>query len=456
MPRPSTGVGKNWWQEATLGRSVLQAGRVTDPGQVPDRRPLPLYLGPTLPRWQPQAIEDVQSAIDDGTLRERHWLDVKAVIGSSDASKKDLARDLASFANDGGGLIIGVKEDKPNQTLSVEPIPLDGLAERVDQVARSRCDPPLYVVCHPLSAGSGDGAEARGVLLVEVPPSPAAPHMTDGRYYGRGDVTNRRLTDEDVARLHAVRSGRQLTAERLVAAEVARDPVPPEHRELSHLYVVAQPVASPPELLTALIGTPRLHELVRRVPAAVPGADSFSPNWGYLQRHESRAQGDGHSSYGMLGRRFLPDLQDAREGGLLDVEVHDNGQVALFCGRASDTIRNEQHVVDAVAVGLTRCVISLAGELGATAGYAGRWLIAVGISDLAGKYSSSAVNTVRLGVLYSAYSADVYVQGTEAVTSELLNQPGAVTRRLVGRLLRALGNDGGASDRMLADTPVAG
>jgi hypothetical protein len=198
-----------------------------------DRPPLPLYLGPTLSRWQPRAVEDVQSATDDGTLRERHWLDVKAAVGNSDASKKDLARDLASFANDGGALIIGVKEDKPNQILSVEPIPLDGLAERVDQVARSRCDPPLYVVCHPLLAPSGDGAGARGVLLVEVPPSPTAPHVIDGRYYGRGDVTNRRLTDDEVARLHAVRSGRQLTAERLIAAEAARDPVPPEHRELA-------------------------------------------------------------------------------------------------------------------------------------------------------------------------------------------------------------------------------
>lgn len=96
----------------------------------------------------------------------------------------------------------------------------------------------------------------------------------------------------------------------------------------------------------------------------------------------------------------MPHLQDAEEGNLLDVEVHDDGQVTLFCGRASDMSSNEQHVVDAVAVGLTRCVITLAGGIGATAGYAGRWLFAVGISDLAGKYTSSTVNTVRLGVLY--------------------------------------------------------
>ena len=41
---------------------------------------LPVYLGPELPRWQPSALTDVQMVIDDGSLRERHWLDVKALL----------------------------------------------------------------------------------------------------------------------------------------------------------------------------------------------------------------------------------------------------------------------------------------------------------------------------------------------------------------------------------------
>jgi hypothetical protein len=110
----------------------------------------------------------------------------------------------------------------------VEPVLLDGLAEAVDQIARSRCDPPVYVICHPLLDSAVADGKARGVLLVEVPPGPGAPHMTDGRYYGRGDTTNHRLSDGDVARLHAVRTARQLTAEQVIAAEVARDPVPAE------------------------------------------------------------------------------------------------------------------------------------------------------------------------------------------------------------------------------------
>lgn len=126
----------------------------------PSRSALPIYLDPALPRWQPRTIEDVQRAIDDGTLRERHWLDVKAEVGASDGAKKGFAKDLASFANDGGDLLIGVREGKPTQTLTVEQVLLDGLAETVDQIACSRCDPPLYVVCHPLAGPNGSDGKA--------------------------------------------------------------------------------------------------------------------------------------------------------------------------------------------------------------------------------------------------------------------------------------------------------
>lgn len=88
---------------------------------------------------------------------------------------------------------------------------------------------------------------------------------------------------------------------------------------------------------------------------------------------------------------------------------------------------------------LTRSLVTLAGQLGATTGYGGRWLLAVGISDLSGKLSAAAVG-FSLGCDYPPFSADAYVQGTEAGTIELLEQPGAVTRRLVSRLLRGLGN----------------
>lgn len=256
-----------------------------------------------------------------------------------------------------------------------------------------------------------------------------------------------------MARLHAVRTARQATAEQIIAAEVARDPVPASVRRLSHLHVVAQPFASPPDLLTSLIGTLSLNELVQAVPNNVPGANHASPNWQYLSNYgEPRAEGSGFCSYALSGRRFLSDLDGAKEGNLLDVEVQDSGRVTLFCGRASDSASGNQHVVEAGIVTLTRSLVTLAGQLGATMGYGGRWLLAVGISDLSGKLSAAAVG-FSLGRDYPPFSADAYVQGTEAGTIELLEQPGAVTRRLVSRLLRGLGNQQNyLLGHLLADT----
>jgi hypothetical protein len=408
---------------------------VTPP--TPPSTALPLYLGPALPRWQPRTIAGVHDAIDDGTLAERHWLDAKSMIKSTDGASKETARDLVSFANDGGALLVGVAEDKQTRALSVVGTDLAGLSEQIDQIARYRCDPPLYVICHPLA----DPADpTRGVMLVEIPPSLSAPHAVDGTY-GRGDTTRHHLTDADVARLHAARTTRRVTGEQLIAAEVARDSVAAEHRRNSHLFVVARPLASPPDLLTDLIDSDALPALVRAVEPRVRSAATCAPHWANLTAQERRADGVGFYTYGLSGREFHAELDDAHENASLDLEITDEGRLTLFGGRASDEHRERggQYLLDAGVTVMTRGVITLAGDLGATAGYAGRWLLAVGISDMRGNHSWQASWTFRLDGSLAAYSADTYTQSTEAVTSELLNQPGAVTRRLVRRLHRALG-----------------
>jgi hypothetical protein len=401
--------------------------------------PLPIYLGPTLPRWQPRSVADVQAAINDGTLGERHWLDVKETVGSSDGARKELARDLASFANDGGGLILGVAEDKATGEFRLAPVELAGLAERVDQVVRSRCDPPLYVQCHPLAGP----AATHGVLLVEVPPSPLAPHMVEGTYYGRNDKTKHKLTDAEVANLHARRTARQLTGEQVIAREVARSPIAQADQKLSHLFVVAQPLASPPDLLTPLIGNERLRSLIIEANGAVPGSDRFSPHLGLaLPDYEPRPRGAGFHSYAIVGRRFQPQMKPAREESQIDLEVWDDGTIALFCGGASlmgyrSSPDDERQYIHGMAVViLTRAVLAIAAKLGSTSGYAGRWLLAVGLNNLRGRFAGYALSGP--GEDFPPYVEDDYVQATESMTIELLAQPGAITARLVHRLLRAL------------------
>ena len=416
---------------------------------------LPLYLGPQLPRWLPRTTGDVQAALDDGSLTERRWVDAEASYATTDSANKEMARDLSSFAIYGGALLIGVSEPEPGRFM-VSGVQLAGLGERVERVARTRCDPPLYVVCHPLE----DPADrSRGVLLVEIPPSPIAPHMVDGRYHGRGDTTKDKLTDEEVARLHAVRSTRQFTAEQVLARELARDPVPAEHRQLSHIVVVAEPLASPPDLLTEMIGTSRLTDLVGAVPARVPRSMQVRPNWDYLARfNEPRADGAGFASYGVFGRQLMVGMPDAEEQNVLDLEVSDAGRITLFAGGGSALPANAKADVqvlrEAAALVLARQVVVLAGDIGATTGYAGRWMLALGISDTLGKVSSDGETALVMGRLTVPFSASQYVQGTEAVTVELRERPGAVTRRLATRLIRGLGVGNGQHDRLLADLPA--
>jgi len=92
------------------------------------------YLGPERPRWSPKDETEVREAVAQGWIAASHHIDVKREVGDSRGDRKETARDLASFAIDGGALLIGV-EDKANRTFSLAPPPLDGLMERVEQVA---------------------------------------------------------------------------------------------------------------------------------------------------------------------------------------------------------------------------------------------------------------------------------------------------------------------------------
>jgi hypothetical protein len=57
----------------------------------------------------------------------------------------------------------------------------------------------------------------------------------------------------------------------------------------------------------------------------------------------------------------------------------------------------------------------VAAPLDACLGHAGRWLLAIGVDDLSGKLSSSAFDGFRLRRSYSPFSANAYVQNTQAV-----------------------------------------
>ena len=181
--------------------------------------------GPTDPQWQPTTEAQLADAAAQGLLEETHHLDIKRELGAGKSANKELAKDLASFAVDGGLLMYGIDEDASPPALS--PLRHAGLAERIEQVALAGVTEPLYVRTRVVVS---DADPEMGYVLVTVPPSPAAPHMVDGRYYGRSDKTKMVLDDARVTALHTARARRHVDIADVAAAVdsaplLAGDPV---------------------------------------------------------------------------------------------------------------------------------------------------------------------------------------------------------------------------------------
>jgi len=109
------------------------------------------------------------------------WRDTLDLGGKN----KDIAKDVAAMANNGGVLVYGIDEDEHKRPTILAPIALRGQRERIDAVVHTSIAPPqIQIDEHPL----GSDPE-RGYLVVAVPASPQAPHMViadkDNRYYQR-------------------------------------------------------------------------------------------------------------------------------------------------------------------------------------------------------------------------------------------------------------------------------
>lgn len=99
----------------------------------------------------------------------------------------------------GGVLVYGVRENDDGFGFTPTGVELEpGARETVTQVVASLVTPSLEVLTHVLESSPGSG---RGFLVVEVPESPDAPHMVDGRYYGRSDTGKTVLAEAEVERL---------------------------------------------------------------------------------------------------------------------------------------------------------------------------------------------------------------------------------------------------------------
>lgn len=380
--------------------------------------------------WAPKTEAELHSAIANGEMVESHTLDFKRELGASDGSKKDFAKDVAAFSIDGGTILIGVDEGPP---VTISPVDLAGLPERVEQIAAMRVDEGVMVDTTSIEIPPGSG---RGVLVVNVPASPRAPHMAGGRYYGRGDKANYQMSHAEVLRRH----------EQLVQKQ--QNVLEELHRRRAQLsegvimtadggavFILAKPLGALRQMLKPLASKSGwqsvLVEVVRL--SSVPGRHNFLPAFS--------APGQDRRPNGVA---LITGMQpgDVFGGGSRQAELvaYESGDLMLQSGRAVMATEQERVVLEELVAGHSDLLVRFAAEISERYGFAGSWQFGLLVTGLAGANSA----LLRANLLHSGYTFpdDTFEAATTATLLEMKRSPETVVEELVGGLLRSLGSHG--------------
>lgn len=362
--------------------------------------------------WPPTTEAGLDSALKDGLLAEGQHVDLKRQLPPA-GKNRDLAIDLAAFSIDGGTIFVGVAEGKSGPVMT--PIPLAGLAERLEQIGLASIDPPVVIRAYGIETG---GKPGHGVLVVIVPPSPAAPHMVEGQYRARADKTNYVMTDAQVSRVRG-EFERRVDGVNEALAAYARLAIP-RHREGPLLLVVAVPISGRDDLLRRCAGDDPLAWLKTTLlngPLGRPLVPSFAPDFTGAIRIGHRANG-----------------WAVQAGDHLDLEVHESGVLRLRVGELG--FKDELLINDVAMNGLVKRLVLSAAAVGLGCSHYGAWDFATTVIPLLG-YRSVSATGARRGRM-PPYSEEVYHRSTSATYEELSKDPDAVVEGLLGRLNRAI------------------
>jgi len=177
-------------------------------------------------RYTPTQLDAWIRSLVDASHPENRRLDYKASPGKN---KREWAKDITSFANElGGVLLYGIPESQntekgpvPCRPYGIEPVP--SLEQDLENVYSSAILPPLpdYKICPvPLSEYPG-----KVCYLVWTPESWVGPHMVsayqDHRYYRRGEFRAIIMTERDVEERYRRRIELRSAAEQFMESKDA-------------------------------------------------------------------------------------------------------------------------------------------------------------------------------------------------------------------------------------------
>lgn len=397
-------------------------------GTASAEEPRSFYIGPQKSRLEAGSWNAIETALTAGLLDETQWVELKeAVPPASKPANIELAKDLASLSVGGGVLVIGVA-DKKREASAVVGAVLDGLQDRISQVSQAAIDPPLSLTfdgpyAHP-------ECQDRGVLIVVVPPSPGAPHMVDGSYWGRSPNGKRKLPNNEVRLLlEARRTSADAFQTRVERLAHDLDASAERVTTNSHLYLLAEPAVTP---------TP-LRVPADLAPGDVAKAVGYSPaQYPVLLTSGMRTRGhaDGH-----LWTSGEPHGAPIDEHGLVRLLIKDEGAIQVVAsasgeGRtlASELIRvlHPDWILDFV-----NHLVHLVRYLSEThLAYSGSWRFGIHLDRMAGMRAAEAVQPPFL--VLDPFVKNEYFAATEAGMDQLRNHPHLVVERLLQRLFRGL------------------
>jgi hypothetical protein len=407
--------------------------------------------------WPPRTESELRDALAEGLLVESHHCDLKQEIGSGTGANRDIAIDLAAFAVDGGHIFIGIKEAE-GVAKALHPIALEGLKERIDNIAQSRIQEALSVRCTEIPTETDS---TRGYLVVIVPPSPARPHMVDGKYRGRGDTTNRVLPDSEVVRLHRERSLVERRIDSILQEEIARDPTAtiPDMQNEAHIFICALPVMGSLQLmLDAMPKEPSeqtlwIREKILNGQAGAQMDPDWAPGFSDWQVH-FRANGwAAYDESSMTSARTIQRIFN--ESHLFDLELGEDGSLRVLCGRGSYTEKDQRFAIEYVIAGLTKRVVTAAKVISDECNYFDGWDFGLAVTNIKGSKSAALLGRQR-GVIslmetFPSYSEQDYRQNTQATYEQLISDTDEVVEKLFGRLNRGLNQGRVSIPKFIAD-----
>jgi hypothetical protein len=393
----------------------------------------------TPPPWPPRTEAQLKHAMDNKLLIESHKLDLKQDLKPSESATRGIAKDLAAFSVDGGVIIIGVAETDP---LTLTPIPLDGLGERVEQIGLTTVDEPVRVTTFDIQS---EADPAVGYLVIEVPVSGRAPHMVDGRYYDRGNLNNIVLSDSAVQRWHEGKS-----KENSDLSEQARDEleqltagIP---QPVTNLLLLAQPLGAREDLLMGLqVSTSYKADTADLLHAASIGC--HEPISALREPTEVK-----RDALGIAAITDLTPSTDMAGSKRAELVFSDAGTLTLRSGgliRAIPRIiggvlidgPTRYGILEPLIIGHAELLVRVAGEV-SKYGFNGPWRFAVAATRLGGRISYTLAVDPEHDERLSVYNRASYERATRASRAEIVESPNVVVRALVAPLLRALGSGG--------------